>query len=160
MSSDEGLRIGGRGALDEFKGSDKQGESDCILETKLGFTIQILGSPLLAPPRPLYRWLGPRVLVRHYTNSFYVGIQYNFPIRILLLLAPFLGHNLRETYPNMSQGYQCHGPWQAYPCHLVYVQTMEKFISLFIRTHQRKTLQFLMSFRISGIWVPKDMDVA
>jgi hypothetical protein len=37
MSLDKGLRIGGRGALDEFEGSDKQGEFDCIIEIELGF---------------------------------------------------------------------------------------------------------------------------
>jgi hypothetical protein len=38
MLLDEGLRIRGRGALDEFEGSDKQGEYDFIFEIKLGFT--------------------------------------------------------------------------------------------------------------------------
>jgi hypothetical protein len=38
MFSDEGLWIVERGALGEFEDSDKQGESDCILKTKLGFT--------------------------------------------------------------------------------------------------------------------------
>jgi hypothetical protein len=28
----------GRGAQDEIEGSDKQGESDYVIETKLGFT--------------------------------------------------------------------------------------------------------------------------
>jgi hypothetical protein len=38
MSMDYGIRIGGRGVLDEFKGSDNQGESDCIIEIELGST--------------------------------------------------------------------------------------------------------------------------
>jgi hypothetical protein len=38
MSLNEGIWIGERGALGEFEGSDKQGKSNCILETKLGFT--------------------------------------------------------------------------------------------------------------------------
>jgi hypothetical protein len=56
MSSDKGLRIGGRGASDELKDkTSKQGELDCIIETKLGLQARSQRVPPPAPPGPLYR---------------------------------------------------------------------------------------------------------
>jgi hypothetical protein len=47
---------------------DKQGESDCIIETKLGLQAKSQRLTLLAPPGPLYRWLDLGVLVGYDTN--------------------------------------------------------------------------------------------
>jgi hypothetical protein len=70
ISSDEGLRIGGRGVSDEFKGkADKQGEYDCIIKTKLWLQARSQCVPPPAPPSPLHRWPGPRVLVGYDTKS-------------------------------------------------------------------------------------------
>jgi hypothetical protein len=55
---------------DEFEGkADKQGEYNCITETNLGLQARYQCAPPLAPPGPLYRLLGPRVLVEYVTNS-------------------------------------------------------------------------------------------
>jgi hypothetical protein len=83
----------GRGVMDEFKDSDKQDKSNCIIKTELGFTSSILGCPPPTPPGPLYRWSDPRVLVSYDTNYIYVGLYCNFLIRILLPPTPFLGYN-------------------------------------------------------------------
>jgi hypothetical protein len=53
MLSDVGLWIGGRGVSDEFEGkTDKQGEYDCIIETKLGLQARSQCVPLPALHAP------------------------------------------------------------------------------------------------------------
>jgi hypothetical protein len=42
------LGSGERGTLDKFEGSDKQNESDCIIDTELGFTSYSLRSKKLS----------------------------------------------------------------------------------------------------------------
>jgi hypothetical protein len=89
-----------------------------FIKTKLVLQAQswcVPGRPLLAP---LYRWPGPEVLVRSYTNSpCYGGLHvvslFEYSIyRLLSWTYILMGLN-----PNISQGYQRHGPWRAYPCH-------------------------------------------
>jgi hypothetical protein len=41
-----------------------------------------------------------------------VSIFDSIVLRLLSWVIIFMGLN-----PNINQGYQCHGPWQAYPCH-------------------------------------------
>jgi hypothetical protein len=48
---------------------DKQGESNCIIETNLGLQAKSQCVPPPAPLVPLYRWLGLRVLVGYDTIS-------------------------------------------------------------------------------------------
>jgi hypothetical protein len=49
--------------------TDKQGESDYILEAKLGLQAKSQRVPPLAPAGPLYKWPGLRVLIGYDTNS-------------------------------------------------------------------------------------------
>jgi hypothetical protein len=56
--------------LDKLKGkTDKQGKYDCIIKTKLGLQGRSQCVPPPAPPGPLYRWPGPRVMVGYDINS-------------------------------------------------------------------------------------------
>jgi hypothetical protein len=85
--------------------------------TKLVYRLDldiVSGRPLLTP---IYRWLGLKVPVGFYTDSpCYGGLHnvslFEYNIHRLLLWA-FISMDLN---PNISQGYQCHGPWQVYPC--------------------------------------------
>jgi hypothetical protein len=59
MPSDEGLWIGGRGTSDEFEGkTNKQGEYDCIIETKLGLQAR---SQRVPPPALHAPYIGGQV---------------------------------------------------------------------------------------------------
>jgi hypothetical protein len=89
-----------------------------FIETKLVLQAQsrcVPGRPLLDP---LYRWPGLEVPVGYYTNSPCYG-----SLHIISLFEYNICRLLSWTYipmglnPNISRGYQCHGSWQAYPCH-------------------------------------------
>jgi hypothetical protein len=66
---------------------------------------------------PLYRWPGLRILVRFNTNSslmaVYIEVSLFEYIILRLLTWAIISVGLN---PIIHQGYQCHGPWQAYPC--------------------------------------------
>jgi hypothetical protein len=75
MSLDEGLRIEGRGHQMNSKVKIvKQGESNCILDTKLELQAKSQCDLRPAPPGPLYRWPGLRVLVGCDTNSWAMSV--------------------------------------------------------------------------------------
>jgi hypothetical protein len=60
MSSNEGLGSGSRERqMNSEVKVDKQGQSDCIIETKLGLQAKSQRLPPPAPCGPLYRWPGP-----------------------------------------------------------------------------------------------------
>jgi hypothetical protein len=115
---DEGLMIGGRGRQMNSKVKDQTNKPKLVilLRQKLGYKMKSRWSST-DPLGPFYR-PGLEVLVGFNTNlltmTVYIIVSL-FEYTILWLLSwaiIFVGLN-----SNIYQGYQCHGPWQAYPCH-------------------------------------------
>jgi hypothetical protein len=100
---DDGLRIGGRGALDEFEGyQTNKANLIIILRQSYGYKLNFELVLRWLLPSPFYTWLGLRVLVGCDTILDYVGLQYNLPSLNTSSIGSFLGHNLRGLYPNMN----------------------------------------------------------
>jgi hypothetical protein len=88
-----------------------------FIETKLVLQAKSRCSPHQPLLAPTYRWPGLEVLVGFYTDS---------PHMVVYILFPYLNTTYIDFYSwafipmglnlNLSQGYQCHGPSQAYPC--------------------------------------------